>query len=380
MLIFDAMCFDALFHMYEEGLGEGEGKHFSTLGAIMAEHIKFHNWLPFTTEMGKYMKLLEVLAELQFPECVCLQEAYDLVMMAEDSTDKSQLNDRLFSSFADKYWIYTADETALLLRKDKFRRATAQLSGSDGVGGECWRARMLLRGEAKHGGTKLFEEWKTTLARTCVVRAHLAQPPSKARGAKPQLRPQRWRVDENADPEKNGASESPRDAVPVILCAVHGKGGSDVTDTFIPELSDVMGERVKDVAAFVVGMDSNTSDAERFRSELLARGIMATQAVDPETKTVAKARTLFQTQVKKTGVLDVSLKDFIVAWKADDGAGAYCWNQPDANEETLRPLVDLTEQYPEIDASSKDGDGVSMLMPTAQWPFDHAMVLAQVNV
>ena len=171
----------------------------------------------------------------------------------------------------DKYHISVSDETAVLLRKDCFRSPPAAPSGVDG---EAWRDKMLQRGQQKHGGTKLVEEWKTTLARTCVVRAHLIKGTTRpTTSSATSLRPERWSAD---DPKPQKGEET----CSVILCAVHGKGGSDVTDTFIPELSAVLGEDIKDVGAFVVGMDSNTSDAERFRQELLVRGIMATEAVD----------------------------------------------------------------------------------------------------
>ena len=52
------------------------------------------------TRVGKYTKLVELLAELQFPEVVCLQEAYDLVEISRGG--KSALTDRMYSMFADK--------------------------------------------------------------------------------------------------------------------------------------------------------------------------------------------------------------------------------------------------------------------------------------
>ena len=66
----------------------------------MREHLAFHDRLHFTTEVGKYTKLVELLAELQFPEVVCLQEAYDLVEISRGG--KSALTDRMYSMFADK--------------------------------------------------------------------------------------------------------------------------------------------------------------------------------------------------------------------------------------------------------------------------------------
>ena len=77
----------------------------------------------------------------------------------------------------------------------------------------------------------------------------------------------------------------------------------------------------------------------------------------------------------------MSLKDFIVAWKTDD-RGPNCLSSLYASDDEdddrkMLALVSKTEHYPEIE--DKGGE-MSMLMPTAQWPFDHSMVLAQVNV
>ena len=41
----------------------------------------------------------------------------------------------------------------------------------------------------------------------------------------------------------------------------------------------------------------------------------------------------------------------------------------------MEPLVQSVEQFPSL----KSGDTIEMLMPTAQWPFDHALLLAEVG-
>ena len=61
--------------------------------------------------------------------------------------------------------------------------------------------------------------------------------------------------------------------------------------------------------------------------------------------------------------MDVSLKDFVVAWRADESG------------EKMEPLVQSVEQFPSL----KSGDTIEMLMPTAQWPFDHALLVAEVG-
>ena len=110
-------------------------------------------------------------------------------------------------------------------------------------------------------------------------------------------------------------------------------------------------------AARVVGMDSNTAESDSFCDVLREHGIAS---ADPVLRTVAKRRSRLQTQVKKAGLLDVSLKDFVVAWSEDDGR---------------KVLVRQSEQYPYLRG---DSDRVEMLMPTAKWPFDHAIVVAEI--
>ena len=149
----------------------------------------------------------------------------------------------------------------------------------------------------------------------------------------------------------------------MALCAVHGKGASEVGNAFVPALARALSSHFSDKAAFVLGMDSNTSDSDAFSAALESCGIMAEEASDPSARTVAKRRSRLQTQVKKAGVLDVSLKDFVVAWRADESG------------EKMEPLVQSVEQFPSL----KSGDTIEMLMPTAQWPFDHALLVAEVG-
>jgi len=380
MFVFDAMCFEALIYMYADGDARPEQ---ATVAKIMRDHLKFHNWLSFTTEVGKYMKLIEVLAELQFPEVVCLQEAYDLVMMAKDEREKSQLGDRLFSTFEDKYAIHCAGETALLLRNDRFAAGDENLDTSQAG----WRSVLEARGEALHGGTKTYEDWNTTLSRTVVVHARLHKLPlaPSSPGSAYKLTPARWTSQMMLSPGDRAAPENGACTVPLVLCAVHGKGGSEVTNTFIPELAKFLCDLDNRPDAFCIGMDSNTSNADVLQETLTSLGIMSSDAVCSTHKTVSKSRTLFQTQVCKTGVLDISLKDFVVAWKVGDAseaptegeaAAAADLTSPPPVVGTLLPLVAYTEHFPEIHPDAN----VAMLMPTAQWPFDHSMVIVAIIV
>jgi len=374
MFVFDAMCFEALIYMYA---GDDARPEQATVASIMHEHLKFHNWLPFTTEAGKYMKLIEVLAELQFPEVVCLQEAYDLVVMASGEKEKSQLGDRLFSTFEDKYAIHYAGETALLLRNDRFAAGDAKLDSSK----SGWRAILEARGLALHAGTKTLEDWNTTLDRTVVIKARqhkLFMPTASPASPNEVLMPARWTAQMMMAPGDRAPNAIGAQTVPLVLCTVHGKGGSDVMNTFIPELAKVLSGVVSDVEAFVIGMDSNTSDADVLQETLTSLGIMDNDAYCATHKTVSKSRTLFQTQVRKTGVLDISLKDFVVAWKVGPSTKKNeAKTELDAPRSNLLPLVSHTELFPEIQDSEAN---VAMLMPTAQWPFDHSMVIVAVAV
>ncbi|KAJ1454167.1 hypothetical protein M885DRAFT_522336 [Pelagophyceae sp. CCMP2097] len=365
MLIFDSMCFQALVCMYADDATP------RTATAVMREHLKFHHWLSFTTETGKYIKLLEVLAELQFPAVVCLHEGYDLVMMASGRRDKSQLGDSLFSTFEDKYAIvHHTEETALLLRRDLFAGDGADVSAKCVLG---WRAALAAIGDAIPCKKKA-NDWATTLARTVVVRASLHR---RRTDNSNRVIPERWQ-----NMGRCGVCPA-GECVPVIVCAVHGKCGSDVTSTFLPALAKVLAEIAPDVDAFVVGMDSNTSNASEFKATLLREGIMAPEAALDDAHTVAKSRTLFQTQVRKAGVLDISLKDFIVAWQRTVPKEGWLAGLAQSvglrtQDVAFRPLPAHVEQFPHIVV--KDKRDCPVLMPTAQWPFDHAMVIADVFV
>ena len=346
LLIFDSMCFEALKRMYPS----------SSCGAIIREHLAFHDRLHFTTELGKYTKLVELLAELQFPEVVCLQEAYDLVEISRGGT--SALSDRMYSMFADKYYINSAGETAVLARRDAF-----QTVPDDEAKAEWYKALEAQGLELYGNDPKLLKDWETTLQRTCVVQAKRLRTEVSRTAS---LLPKRWAAVDKMT--RRGASfrlrSTPRSGpVPVALCAVHGKGASEVGAAFVPALARALSTHFPDKAAFVLGMDSNTADSDTFSAALEECGILAERTSDLKARTVAKRRSKLQTQVKKAGVLDVSLKDFVVAWRADE-AGS-----------TMEPLVMGVEQFPSL----RSGDTIEMLMPTAQWPFDHALLVAEVE-
>jgi len=357
LLVFDSMCFEVLKHMYAPEKGYDDTNN--SCGAIVSAHLAFHDRLHFTTELGKYTKLLELLAELRFPEVVCLQEAYDLVVVARGGT--STLSARMFSMFADKYHVTSAGESAVLARKDAF--LLDDVLGDDVGAAAPWRKRLAAVGSSLYGEDgKLQADWETTLSRTVVVQARRVRvdaahdEPTRA-----SLLPARWAlVDAIARKERPVPTRPKAAPVPVVLACVHGKGASEVGVAFVPALVEALTAAFGDAQAYVIGMDSNTGNSDAFTRALLGCGAMSERAADLEARTVAKRRSRLQTQVKKAGVLDVSLKDFIVAWAREGGEKV--------------PLVEVLEQFPSL----KSGHQIKTLMPTARWPFDHALLVTQV--
>ena len=77
-----------------------------------------------------------------------------------------------------------------------------------------------------------------------------------------------------------------------------------------------------------------------------------------EQVTVAKTRTVFQTQVLKAGETDISHKDYLVSHGMARGATTY--------------TPDLCTEY------GVDRSGATIRLPTTSWPFDHAAVATTV--
>merc|ERR1719316_809365 len=116
-------------------------------------------------------------------------------------------------------------------------------------------------------------------------------------------------------------------------------------------------------ANFIVGLDSNATWewSGAFQDKLREMGMHFGDNPDAQQVTVAKMRTVFQTQVKKAGETDVSHKDFILTWD--------------------RARRVATKYMPEIWTKfGIDNDGKTIRLPTTSWPFDHAAVAAIVLV
>ena len=78
-----------------------------------------------------------------------------------------------------------------------------------------------------------------------------------------------------------------------------------------------------------------------------------------EQVTVAKQRTMFQTQVLKSGETDVSHKDYLLTWGL----------------EQRRATMYTPELYTQFGI---DRQGRTIRLPTTAWPFDHAAVSARI--
>ena len=100
-----------------------------------------------------------------------------------------------------------------------------------------------------------------------------------------------------------------------------------------------------------VGLDSNvpTDETDDFHRRLHAMGVDF-GASDVQQVTVAKMRTIFQTQTFKAGETDLSHKDYILNWG------------PGERESTVY-TPDLCTEF------GIDRRGRAVRLPTTEWPF-----------
>ena len=114
----------------------------------------------------------------------------------------------------------------------------------------------------------------------------------------------------------------------------------------------------------MVGLDSNISADEvgEFKKRLKSVQSLDFGEEHLESQvTVAKQRTMFQTQTQKAGEPDVSLKDFLLTWGHGRGKTVY--------------TPDLHTSFG-VDRAS----GQRIRLPTTQWPFDHCGVATELLV
>jgi hypothetical protein len=138
---------------------------------------------------------------------------------------------------------------------------------------------------------------------------------------------------------------------------------SEGTAELLGALKDVLEDAVGPFANVIVGLDSNVpgNEAREFQSKLLEMGMEFGGSQEAQQVTVAKMRTMFQTQVKKAGEMDVSHKDYVLTWGA-------------AQRQATAYTPDLCTAF------GIDRNENTMRLPTTCWPFDHAAVTAKVSV
>lgn len=201
-----------------------------------------------------------------------------------------------------------------------------------------------------------------------------------------------------------------------MLTAFHGKA-SEATPKFLAALREVLAVSAPDECGVVaIGMDANVNVDEAWfegdpsktlvcnhndgSPDAMTRELSATAgAVNPAQRSVSKVRTPFQTQIEKIGKYDISMKDFVYGWHV--GAAAHsaatrasCGKSNPRLSHTLSipkgddaaapgtarsdrltsSGVPLTQYYPDI------RDDGNYLLPTVEWPFDHAMAIAEVTL
>ena len=95
----------------------------------------------------------------------------------------------------------------------------------------------------------------------------------------------------------------------VCAASLHCTKSGNVADLLLV-LKDVLSEVVGE-ALFIVGLDSNVpgKSAAEFQGKLREMGMDFGESPEAQQVTVAKMRTVFQTQLKKAGETDVSHKD-----------------------------------------------------------------------
>ena len=303
LLIFDAMCADAVQAMYTgTARGKAEDKaadeaHDTPLalrpfGDAMRDHLLLHAQLPFTSDAGRFRALAAALEEAGWPEVVCLQEAAELAKRPATAP----------AALFETYDVFSAPRETVLLLKRGMLRGTLHPDSQ-------WRVPL-----ASDGGQLAWDmkvDWQANLDKSLVVATT-------------------W------------------DEMPVALVATHLKP-SAASQAYIVALRRTLENAF---AVVVIGMDANTPAGQQgaFGRQLGDNWLM--HSAKPGTRlSVRKQRTRLQTQLGKVK-LDSSMKDWIVTYRRD-------W---------WRVSLGAVQYTPTI---SRDSE---VLLPTTEWPFDHAMV------
>jgi hypothetical protein len=143
----------------------------------------------------------------------------------------------------------------------------------------------------------------------------------------------------------------------VVAASLHVSKSSGTPDLIL-ELAAVLNKLKADV--YVVGLDTNVAGDESAALEKrLSSKPMDLGDEFHDQVTVAKQRTMFQTQTQKAGEIDVSHKDYLITWGSARGATAYS--------------PDLHTSFG-VDRAT----GSRVRLPTTLWPFDHCGVATEL--
>jgi hypothetical protein len=132
------------------------------------------------------------------------------------------------------------------------------------------------------------------------------------------------------------------------------------TMEFLVELKGIL-EAAAPANYYIIGCDTNVpgEDAVEFQERMRAAGFDI--GISSDQVTVAKQRTMFQTQTRKCGEVDVSCKDLLLSWGP----------LPRVERAATTCTPDLYSDF-----GVERGSEKTVRLPTTAWPFDHCGVQA----
>jgi hypothetical protein len=288
---------------------------FDLMGVATAQHVfpaspfsemfEFAESLPFATYAGKHDAAVSYFTE---------QEAHIVFVQESRCFDKHPEVVRIFLPA----FLGNDPFTAILVRKEMFADAE-NISNAVSVGLSAAMAKRF-----PDPPEKVAKAWATTIRRIAAVRLSYKG---------------------------------------MTLCAAslhcsQSDGTADLLCVMKDVLKDLFGE-----VSVIVGIDSNVAgkNSGEFQSRLRGMGMDFGERLEAQQVTVAKTRTVFQTQIKKAGESDVSQKDFVLSW----GGG---------HRHATAYSPDLCTQF------GIDRHGKTVRLPTTSWPFDHAAVATKISL
>merc|ERR1719262_634538 len=147
----------------------------------------------------------------------------------------------------------------------------------------------------------------------------------------------------------------------VTAASVHCNKHESTSDLLVA-LKGIL-EREAPAGFFIIGCDANVPGerAREFQEKMAAAGFDL--GCPGDQVTVAKQRTMFQTQTLKCGEVDVSCKDYVFSWGGQFARGATGYT-PDLHS----------------DFGIERGTERTMRLPTTTWPFDHSGVAVRFQL